>query len=363
MLSLTCFLARTRSTVLYGSMPHARRFTTTHTGHPLSCDTSSLPSTLLLSGPDTERHYRFVVDDNGRLYSELTPRRTIATAFKDTKFLDFFFTRLLPSRVWWQRRLARGAAKLKPSPVAPALNELPAELDTYFARYPYVSVCGTELNWVSVYTAPIVFTDLKPVTDSSSASAASAVSGTAVSSPRALPWELQFAGGLTSRFDPTAVCMDAVGRVWHPLQSPLAVDTTVTVADTPTGSPGHSARRNSASTVSTAHEALEEVIVTKGITGNADAAAHAGPERLSHGDVSSELGSAWRWRNGLISSALVQRLVRGEFGAVSSSHSDAITATEATQRERDTEKTVHGFMFQGQWYPIHVIASNDTNTK
>jgi hypothetical protein len=72
------------------------------------------------------RTYFYYVDLHGRLYLHDTKPRTIATCLKDQKFLDFF----------WKRLLQNKGQVVPPS------------------SFPYVSPCGSELNFVQCADTP-----------------------------------------------------------------------------------------------------------------------------------------------------------------------------------------------------------------
>jgi len=74
-----------------------------------------------------QREYFYVVDEQGYLYLEETKLKIFTSAFKDVKFLDFFFKRLEP---------------------------------TSCQTYPWMSRCGKEVNFVKAQDTPIVFTQL-----------------------------------------------------------------------------------------------------------------------------------------------------------------------------------------------------------
>ncbi len=72
------------------------------------------------------RTYFYFVDTHGRLYLHDTKPRTVATCLKDSKFLDFFW-----------KRLQINTSQLVPS-----------------SAFPYVSPCGSELNFVQCADTP-----------------------------------------------------------------------------------------------------------------------------------------------------------------------------------------------------------------
>ncbi len=78
------------------------------------------------------RAYFYFVDTHGRLYLHDTTPRTIATCLKDSKFLDFFWKRLQLNT-----------------------NELVSS-----SAFPYVSPCGSEMNFVQCADTPWVHVPL-----------------------------------------------------------------------------------------------------------------------------------------------------------------------------------------------------------
>jgi hypothetical protein len=87
------------------------------------------------------RCYFYNVDLQGRLFLEEVLPKNITSCIKDTKFLDFFFRRLQPLRL---RDI-----------------DLLHNRDILKSEYPYVSPCGTELNFVRPAATPIVFHSLQ----------------------------------------------------------------------------------------------------------------------------------------------------------------------------------------------------------
>jgi hypothetical protein len=87
------------------------------------------------------RCYFYNVDLQGRLFLEEVLPKNITSCIKDTKFLDFFYRRLQPLR----RRD----------------EDLLHGRDILTSEYPYVSPCGTELNFVRPAATPIVFHSLQ----------------------------------------------------------------------------------------------------------------------------------------------------------------------------------------------------------
>ena len=118
------------------------------------------------------RRYFYHIDLLGRLFLEETEPKGIATSLKSPKFLAFFFGQL-------------------------AVND---RSGTFGADYPFVSPCGTEMNYIACADTPIVFDDL--------------VGGAATSGG-----ELLYADGAHREpFNPSALTMCRTsGRLYHPL--------------------------------------------------------------------------------------------------------------------------------------------------
>ncbi|KAK9761602.1 hypothetical protein K7432_013377 [Basidiobolus ranarum] len=81
------------------------------------------------STKDNIREYFYHIDVHGQLYLEDTKPKNFTTCFKDKRFLDFFFQRLRTNNT--------------------GRND----------KYPYISPCGKEWNFIASEDAPIVFTD------------------------------------------------------------------------------------------------------------------------------------------------------------------------------------------------------------
>lgn len=112
------------------------------------------------------RAYFYFVDTHGRLYLHDTTPRTIATCLKDSKFLDFFWKRLQLNT-----------------------NELVSS-----SAFPYVSPCGSEMNFVQCADTPIVFHTLHASR------------------------HLLYAGSLQHPFQPSTM-FSVNGRLYHPAPS------------------------------------------------------------------------------------------------------------------------------------------------
>lgn len=109
------------------------------------------------------RHYFWVVDNRGRLWRrELNPKAPLQGEMRQPDFKDKFFQKL-------------------------HINNMK---DVY-PDFPYLSIRGKELNFVTCGHSPIVFHDLTPEGD------------------------LVYANSLKIRFDPEAVVVDESGPIYH----------------------------------------------------------------------------------------------------------------------------------------------------
>jgi len=101
----------------------------------------------------TPKHkcYFYTIDLQGRLYLEDTTLKNIATSLKDTRFLNFFFSRI------------RHVDALKDGGVIHKILSCDADsmVDIIMKDYPFVSPCGKELNFIRPADTPIVFHDLQ----------------------------------------------------------------------------------------------------------------------------------------------------------------------------------------------------------
>eukprot|EP00934_Nitzschia_sp_Nitz4_P001088 Nitzschia sp. Nitz4//scaffold401_size10831//1277//2211//NITZ4_009056-RA/size10831-snap-gene-0.21-mRNA-1//1//CDS//3329551063//1088//frame0 len=87
------------------------------------------------------RRYFYNVDLQGRLFLEETLPKNIATSIKDDKFLNFFFSRVQHCR--------------------PKDEEF-LDSEGILQDYPYVSLCGKEINFIRPAATPIVFHSFTP---------------------------------------------------------------------------------------------------------------------------------------------------------------------------------------------------------
>lgn len=128
------------------------------------------------------RCYFYNVDLQGRLFLEETLPKNIATSIKDTRFLDFFFTRL-------RAILPRDAELLTAR-----------ELEIPLQDYPFVSPCRSELNFLRPAATPVVFHSLHADYQGK--------------------MELVCAGTISQTFmaDQIAVCQET-GRLYHKLSA------------------------------------------------------------------------------------------------------------------------------------------------
>eukprot|EP01139_Manchomonas_bermudensis_P010883 Amastigsp_a341442_128.p3 type:complete len:194 gc:universal Amastigsp_a341442_128:1493-912(-) len=118
---------------------------------------------IVLKDGKERRAYFYEVSHQGWLFQMGTRHRSIATAYRDVRFLNFFFKRLVPNDIILQ------------------------------SEFSYVSPCGVELNFVRPDELPIVFFELDRATQ-----------------------ELVFGGSLRTPFDPRALRATANGRLLHP---------------------------------------------------------------------------------------------------------------------------------------------------
>ena len=87
---------------------------------------------------DKRRCYFYNVDLQGRLFLEETFPKNIATSIKDDRFLDFFFRRVQPVD-----------SKLQ--------HDVMKRRQISIHDYPFVSLCGKELNFIRPAASPVVF--------------------------------------------------------------------------------------------------------------------------------------------------------------------------------------------------------------
>jgi len=93
-----------------------------------------------------EHRYFYNIDLEGRLYLEETYPKNIATSFKNKKFLNFFFRQLRYANEEDWARLGDDNLVVR-------------------GDYPFVSPCGRELNFVRPADSPIVFHNIRPMSN------------------------------------------------------------------------------------------------------------------------------------------------------------------------------------------------------
>lgn len=126
------------------------------------------------------RRYFYNIDFQGRLFLEETTPKNIATSIKDDKFLDFFFSRV---RTITERE-------------QPFLLE-----HECFEDYPFVSLCGHEVNYIRPAAVPIVFHSLINHNE-----------------------QLIFGGSLSIAFDASQLAISKdTGKLYHRLDTPSEV--------------------------------------------------------------------------------------------------------------------------------------------
>lgn len=114
--------------------------------------------------------------------SEETLPKNIATSIKDEKFLNFFF-----SRIQWAREEDINF-----------LASISSDAD-HVAEYPFVSLCGKEINFIRPAASPIVFHSLLDNGE-----------------------YLLHSGNIRQKFQPSALAISSTtGRLYHKLKSPL----------------------------------------------------------------------------------------------------------------------------------------------
>jgi hypothetical protein len=84
------------------------------------------------------RYYFYNIDLQGRLFLEETSPKNITSSIKDTKFLNFFFSKIRCATV-------------------KEIDFLIKEKDEEDIQYPFVSECGLEINYIRPAATPIVF--------------------------------------------------------------------------------------------------------------------------------------------------------------------------------------------------------------
>ncbi|KAG0038560.1 hypothetical protein BGZ82_011606 [Podila clonocystis] len=109
------------------------------------------------------RPYFYYIDIHGQVFLQDTTPKNLTSCYKNTKFLDFFMTRIKPNTTGW------------------------------FKNYRHVSPCGREMNFVQAADTPIVYHGLQD-------------------------GQLLWAGTKKTPFLPHMVTVSAsTGRIYHPL--------------------------------------------------------------------------------------------------------------------------------------------------
>lgn len=145
------------------------------------------------------RRYFYECDLYGRLYLEGVKRKNIATCLKDDKFINFFYKQLKPTSF----------LRTHPKWVNLTTDFVTVELEE---QYPYVSICGKELNFLKPEDVPIVYTKLLPTT-------ATTTSTKENNSQKPL-FQLSYGASLKVPFDPSALHLcTKKGYLYHPVPS------------------------------------------------------------------------------------------------------------------------------------------------
>ncbi|CAI5714869.1 unnamed protein product [Hyaloperonospora brassicae] len=125
------------------------------------------------------RRYFYYIDLQGRLFTEDTRPKNIATCLKSAKFLRFFFSHVQPNDI----------ARCK------------SKEEEEFLEYPFQSPCGKEMNYIKCADRPFVFEDLRRDDWGK--------------------WTLAFGGGeLTMPFMPETLRISlSTGRLYHDVRT------------------------------------------------------------------------------------------------------------------------------------------------
>lgn len=121
------------------------------------------------------RVYFYEIDDSGRVYLEGVKHRNMTTCMSDVKFLNQLFQRLQLTKTWAEKK------------------KLPANVSA--DKYPFLSTCMGELNFIKVETTPIVFREI--------------FSHEGVDM-------LRYGVSSTVRFRPDEITVNAAGKMFHP---------------------------------------------------------------------------------------------------------------------------------------------------
>eukprot|EP00948_MAST-09A_sp_MAST-9A-sp1_P002371 g2371.t1 len=147
-----------------------------------------------------KRHYFFTIDLQGRLFTENTTPKNIATSLKSTKFLNFFFRQLKHN-------------------IPQSSNE---DIAALYPDYPYISKCGKEYNFIKPADVPIVFTDILsqqhvPRNINTKIETKEKSNATTHDEVEGVPQQiLEFGGDLHIMFNPNALRIsEQTGRLYH----------------------------------------------------------------------------------------------------------------------------------------------------
>lgn len=132
----------------------------------------------------TMRNYFYTICHNGRLFTADVTRRNMASCLKDPYFIDFFLKRVKP--IAEVRQKARFDQYFQTAQEETGVQSA-AELD---ALYPYVSVCGRELNFVAPSETVVVFN-------------------------RKDEHKLYYGGNLDVDLDPANLAVSEAGKLYH----------------------------------------------------------------------------------------------------------------------------------------------------
>ena len=139
-------------------------FSTTDQRYPEDIQLDDIKPPTFYAEQGHQLNWFYYVDHQGRLFTEDTIPKNIATSLKAPKFIDFFFKQLRPN------------------------TEFPE-----FAEYPWYSPCGKEHNFIKASPSPVVFQELN------------------------VKEELVWGASLTVPFNPSKLRMDDAGMLYHGL--------------------------------------------------------------------------------------------------------------------------------------------------
>ena len=135
-----------------------------------------------------KRHYFYWIDLKGALFLEQTDPKTIATSLKSTSFLNFFFKNIQKNPLYDAKESEYGSS---------------CEEEAVCSTYPFLSMCGNEMNFLQAADTPFVFHSYTPSDNNRESGDAPFLS-------------LTFGGDLTVPFQPSLVRLcPLTNRFYH----------------------------------------------------------------------------------------------------------------------------------------------------